>query len=205
MVPEDAGQAHDFAIKLTAHLYGEWVSAQGRTVKQGSGERGEEQNPDEYLTDIADLIGFDNDTNLDDTDFDDIHNNLFDNPDFDEYYQNMQMAEDNGDLDHQEPEMELEPEQSASGQSITIPRERRAWISHGGRRRKNQDEDGMEDTRAGGQRDNQNDDGMEAQDCSHGDTGSNQIQNRKRKRDEGGQDRRRIRSGLSMEADYIGI
>jgi hypothetical protein len=139
LVPEDAGQAHDFAIKLTAHIYGKWISVQGlvkppgprvgsslgrslEEPEEGSGEdRDEDQELDEYLTDIAD-------SNVED-----------DDDDFDEYYRNMRSAEDGVDYSSDQESDQLAEERPV------IQREKQGWRQHGGRRQRDHDiDEGLE-------------------------------------------------------------
>lgn len=133
LVPEDAGQAHDFAIKLTAHIYGRWISVQGlakpseprvgSSLGRGLGEpedgpgEEEDEGPDEYLSDLAD-------------------SDIDDDQDFDEYYQNMQMAtvDDDYDQDNQDPEPVIRDRPG-------VRQQKRGWIAHGGRRQRNGQED----------------------------------------------------------------
>jgi ribonuclease HI len=197
LAPGDAGQAHDFAIKLTAHIYGKWISVQGSIKppeprvgsslgrglgepEDGTGEgeeEEEEEESDEYLTDIAD-------SDIDDDQY------------FEEYHQNMHLAGDDKYSSDQEQDQVVVDRP-------VICQEKRAWIPHGGRRqRSTQDEEGLESTQGSRKEASQdNRDIRDTRDNRDG-VGSSQDQHGKRKRAGGDMDGRRSKSGrMDMEAD----
>lgn len=189
LVPGDAGQAHDFAIKLTAHLYGKWINVQRPNVKslrprmdsssgasleepeEGSEDEGNEDT-DEYLTDLAD-IDIDGDQN------------------FDNYYQDMHSVPDDSDdyaSDPEQPQTIRDP--SAGHQENT------GWIPHGGRKRTStQDDEGLKDTQGSGNRIARDTQVLE---------GNSQVRQGKRKRVDGQSlDGRRTKTGrLDLALDH---